>query len=70
MGELKDGDSMILGRADLVAAFDFWVADYLLEPETVEQVLKRLRMVSADLGGLMADRLIHYLIESAEEPIP
>ncbi len=69
MGELQDGDSMILGRDDLIAAFRLWVDDYLCEAETVEQVLGRLENAGKDLGTLMADQLIEYLIESASEPM-
>ncbi len=71
MGELQDGDSMILGRDDLIAAFRLWVDDYLCEAETAEQVLARMQAAgkNKDLGTIMADQLIDYLIESAEEPM-
>ncbi len=71
MGELQDGDSMILGRDDLIAAFRLWCSDYLLEIETAEQVLARMQAAgkNKDLGTIMADQLIDYLIESAEEPM-
>ncbi len=69
MTELQDGDSMILGRDDLIAAFRAWNEDYLNEMETVEDVLARLNAGGADLATHQADQLIEYLIESASEPL-
>jgi hypothetical protein len=69
-GGAKDGDVLILTRDDLIAAFQEWMSEYRLEPETREEALRRISPAGAtDYATACADQLIDCLIASAADPM-
>jgi hypothetical protein len=63
-------DVMILGRDDIIAAYRLWISTYRLEPESVEDVLRRVSPTGqVDYATACADCFIAFALEAAREPI-